>query len=73
MSDELIVTLADYVATPGRCNEGGRKFARENGIDWNAFRKNGIPISQLEEFDDAIVKAVIATARRRAVREAGDV
>lgn len=69
-ADELIVTLADMHATPDTCHDGGRRFCKEHGLDWRTFQRHGLPVSQVEGYDDAIVQAIIATARRRAAREA---
>jgi len=69
-AEELIVTLADMHATPDTCHDGGRRFCKEHGLDWRAFQRSGLPVSQVEGYDDAIVQAIIATARRRAAREA---
>ena len=61
----MIITFEDYISTPGRCNEGGRRWAKEHNIDWNDFRKNGIQEYILEQFDDAIIKRIISTAKKR--------
>lgn len=68
----MIVTLADYMATPGCCCNGGRAFCRENGLDWNDFRKNGIDIEILKQFDHARIKAVITTALARYAAKQGE-
>ena len=67
----MIVTLADYMSTPGCCAKGGRAFAAANGIDWTDFRRNGILAEDLERIDHALIRAVIETARRRLVDETG--
>lgn len=67
----MIVTLQDYMSTPGCCCNGGRAFSREHGLDWNDFRKNGIDIEILKQFDHARIKAVIATALARYAAEHG--
>lgn len=61
----MIVTLQDYMNTYGCCCSGGRAFCREHGLDWNNFRKNGIDVDVLKQFDHARVKAIIDTALNR--------
>jgi len=61
----MIVTLQDYMSTPGCCCNGGRSFCAEHGLDWNSFRKNGIDIKLLERFDHARIKAVMKTTLLR--------
>ena len=68
----MIVTFADYFSTYGCCCNGGRAWAKRNGIDWNSFRKDGLPLEFLEKFDHVLIKAVIETARKRIAMENGD-
>lgn len=35
------------------------------GVEWSDFRDNGVPLSQIEHIDDAMLQAVIAKARAR--------
>jgi len=68
----MIVTLQDYMSTPGCCCDGGRAFCRGHGLDWNDFRKNGIDIEILKQFDHARIKAVMVTALTRFAAAGGE-
>lgn len=58
------VTHADMMAC-NYCNRGARAFCLRHGINWQLFIKQGIPISEVEHIDDAMLKRVIEYALNR--------
>lgn len=61
---EMIVTVDDIRASR-QCMKGFRKWAPFYGYDWNSFVKNGLPYSELENVDNALVKRVLEQTRKR--------
>lgn len=45
------------------CATGLRGFCQPNGIDMRKLAREGIPISELEKYDDANLSRVIQIAR----------
>jgi hypothetical protein len=62
---EVIATIT-HLREAGLCARGGREWAVRYGIDWNAFRTNGIPAAELEATGDAFALRVAAIARAEA-------
>lgn len=60
MTDEPVVTLA-HARALGYCAKGMRAFAERHGLDWQAFRDQGLPATTMEATGDAMA---IAAARR---------
>lgn len=56
------VTIYD-VNRAGYCVKGIRDWCRQQGIPFRDFVKNGIPISEVEKMDDAIVQDVLRVKR----------
>ena len=65
----MIVKHSD-LASCRFCNRGARQFFERNGLSWQDFMANGIDSSDLEKFDDAMVRTVVARAQKR--EEAGE-
>ena len=71
MTDELIITLEDmaqvrgFNVRPGLCRSGARAWAARHGLDWDTFRKRGLPASQLLAVGDAFAVATVEQARAR--------
>lgn len=61
MSDD-VVTIAD-VRKAGYCVKGSREAARLRGIDFRDFLKNGIPVKDLEDKDDAMIQHILRVKR----------
>lgn len=59
----VIVTMR-HVREAKLCSRGSREWCAEHGIDWYKFLEEGLPVEVLEVFDDAMIKAVIAQARK---------
>jgi len=47
------------------CANGSREFARRHGLDWSTFVTAGIPVSELDHIDDAMLARVIEQAEKR--------
>ena len=57
----MIITL-QHARKLKYCNRGIRAFCARHEIDFNRFRKDGIPVDELENIDDAMLRAVIKEA-----------
>lgn len=53
------ISIGD-IQRSGYCVRGARRWCRDNGVDFRRLVKEGLPISELEQFDDEIVRIVIA-------------
>ncbi len=62
MRDPL-VTLADMRGI-GYCNRGARLWFSRYGLDWNLFRKEGLPASQIEATGEAMALRLCSEVRR---------
>ena len=47
------------------CSKGTRAFFKRHGLDWDTFLKEGLPVTKLEEIDDAMGHKVAGVARGR--------
>lgn len=61
MSDVIVTTA--HLRSAGLCARGGREWAARYGLDWHAFRAQGIPAAELEATGDALALKVAAIAR----------
>lgn len=61
----VVVTHADMMAC-NYCNRGARAFCARHEINWQVFIQQGIPVSDVEHIDDAMLKNVIQYALNRA-------
>lgn len=66
---EPIVTLAHCRAL-GYCARGMRDFFASAGLDWTAFRTEGLPADVIESTGDAMAQRAAALAREEAQRGA---
>lgn len=48
------------------CAEGARKMAKRHGLEWSAFLRGEVTTDQLEHINDAMMRALIETAKKRA-------
>lgn len=62
MSD-VRITLSDMRGL-GYCNRGARAWAERHGIDWRAFRREGLPADVLEGTGDAMAIRLVNEVRR---------
>lgn len=68
----MIVRLEDlravtgFTARPGLCHRGARAWCARHGIDWQAFRRDGIEGDVLLAIGDAFAVAIVAQAQARA-------
>jgi hypothetical protein len=62
MKDPL-VTLSDMRGMK-YCNPGARLWFKRYGLDWNVFRKEGLPASVLEQTGDAMAIRLCDEVRR---------
>lgn len=58
------VTIKDIRALK-YCAHGSRQFCARYGLDWSRFVREGIPDTELEQIDDAMVRRLVEQARRR--------
>lgn len=56
--DELRL-MPDDLRECGYCARGSRVMANQLGIDWSLFLQEGIPLSQLEIIDDAMIQVLV--------------
>lgn len=47
------------------CSYGGRLFFKKHNLDWTKFLQEGLPIEEVSNIDDEMLKAVIKTAEER--------
>jgi hypothetical protein len=53
-------TVPGFSSRPGLCRRGARAWFDRYGLDWNAFRYDGIDSKQLLATGDAFALAVVA-------------
>lgn len=61
MSD-VVVTM-EHARKAGMCARGVRSFFRRRGLDFRKFMQDGMPASELEKLNDAMVDQVVEVAR----------
>lgn len=64
MSGPVIVTMQDIRAA-GMCRRGTKAFFDRHGLDWDEFRRGGVPAEVLEATGDAMAIRVAEVARGR--------
>lgn len=62
MSDEVVVKLK-HLRPAGFCVEGAIAFTKRYGIDWNLFKRQGLPASRLEATGNALARKLVEVAR----------
>ena len=55
-----------HVRQAGICSRGSRAWCEENGVDWSAFLRDGVPGAALLATGDPIVARVVEAAAREA-------
>lgn len=55
-----------FSSRPGICNQRARVWAKEVGIDWSAFVRDGIDSSVLLATGNPMARAVVEAAEREA-------
>lgn len=66
--DDPLVTL-EHARAVAYCSRGMRAFALQHGLDWDEFRRQGLPASVLEATGDAMAIKAAAAARAAATIE----
>lgn len=61
---ERRITIDD-IAAAGHCAKGARSWFRTMNLDFAAFRKDGIPASDLLATGDALAEQVVSRAQSR--------
>ena len=61
---EHLSGVRGFNARPGLCRKGARAWFARYGLDWDAFRKQGIEDETLLLTGDAFAIAVVEHARR---------
>lgn len=64
MANKIMVKLAD-LARAGICRKGAKRWALSQGIDWEKFRKEGLPIEDFESWGHACSDRVARLVRER--------
>lgn len=59
------VTMA-HIRRVNFCSRGARAFFERYGLDWSAFLREGIPVSELEATGDALASRVCVLVRQEA-------
>jgi hypothetical protein len=62
--DPDVVILPSDTRRAGDCNKGARAYFRRRGIDWARFVSEGIPVGELEVFDEYVRQAYEAALER---------
>ncbi len=52
-----------HVLMIGGCRAGARAFIERHGLDWAEFRREGLPVEQVEATRDAMALKVAEVAR----------
>lgn len=65
MIDDPIVR-PHHIRAAGVCMDGARDWAKEHGINWSRFLDDGLPVSRLEPFNDALMNRICRIAREEA-------
>lgn len=60
-----IVTLRDVRQAVG-CIAGIRRWCAENDVDFRRLARDGIPVAEVENWDDALVQRAVKIAKERA-------
>lgn len=60
MTDRVTIT---HVRAAGYCLSGTRRHCATVGVDFRRLVKEGIPISEIETVEDALVQEIIKRAR----------
>lgn len=68
-----IIIRVHHIRAAKLCGNGVRAWFRHQGVDYNDFLQNGMPIEQVEAMNDGFAEQVCAAAREEAAKlEAGD-
>ena len=59
-----VVTHADLAALK-YCNSGARIFFQTHNLDWDTFRKAGLPFEDFIKINDSMATKVIEEAKKR--------
>lgn len=62
------ITLKDIrvaIAKKICCISGLKLFLKNNNFDWSVFKKEGIPVADLEKLNDAVVNEIIKIHKER--------
>lgn len=70
MTPEIRVTTA-HLRELGWCVSGARKWCARNGISFDDFIRDGIPVSRVEACKDAMGLQMAAIARKEAEDDDG--
>lgn len=62
------VTITD-VRAAGFCLSGARRHCADLGLDFRALVREGLPVADLEQIDDALVRGCLDAARERESRD----
>lgn len=63
-NDDPIITSRELIRY-GFCFEGQERWLQAKGMDVREFVRNGIPMSVLAEFDDALAQRAVKIAKER--------
>lgn len=64
-----LFTIPGFSTRPGFCRDKSRAWARQRGIDWKDFVRNGIEADTLEATGDGFALALVDWARECAAKE----
>lgn len=64
MSTELLIKM-EHVRQARMCSKGARAFFQRHGLDWERFRREGLPAEVIEATGDAMALRVVEVARGR--------
>lgn len=56
-------TIPGFSTKPGFCRGQSKAWAKANGLDWNAFVRDGIPAETLIAIGDGFALALVEWAR----------
>lgn len=65
-----LLTIPGFSQRPGFCVPQSRAWFERHGLDWHAFRREGLPAAVFEATGDGLALALVEWARTCAMQEA---
>lgn len=64
----LILVQPRHLSMTKQCRKGARAFFKRHGLDWDRFRREGLPVEAIEATGDAMALQTARAAREEAAR-----
>lgn len=62
----MTVARIKHIRTAGYCSSGARRWFQQQGLSWQDFLANGLPVEFLDTLDDHMANEVARIAREDA-------